>query len=178
MNNNQKTVAQLRVKVIAFGDYGCDSAPMVESDFFTLDDQKGEYSNFVNGLRAEGGGDTPENAYEAIALALKSDWARTGSVRRHVTMVFTDAPALPFGARTGMGGYPADMPEDLAELQEIWESQDMDKRAKRMILLVPDNDTWNEFVSWNQVFTYNSAAGVGTSDTDMEEILQLLVKSI
>ena len=178
MKNSQKIVTKFRVKVIAFGDYGCNAKPMVESEFFELDDQKGEYINFVNGLEAEGGGDDAENAYEAIALAFKSDWVRTGGVRRHVTMVFTDAPALPFSARREEPLYPSDMPEDLAELQEIWESQEMETRAKRLILLTPDDSTWTEMGMWNNTFQYHSAAGIGTTATNMDEILRLLVKSV
>lgn len=178
MTAGQKNVSQLRVKIIAFGDYKSDSEPMVESQFYLLDDQKGEYSNFVNGIVADGGGDIPENAYEAITLAFKSDWARTGAVRRHVTMVFTDAPALPFSARKGETNYPADMPEDLSELQEIWEGQEMDEKAKRLILFTPDDASWQDVREWDSTFHYPSAAGKDTIDRNMDEILRLLVKSI
>ena len=38
MEESEKTVEQLRIKVIVFRDYGCDEAPMTESEFFTLPD--------------------------------------------------------------------------------------------------------------------------------------------
>lgn len=36
MEENDKEVAELRIKVIVFRDYICDSEPMVESEFFVL----------------------------------------------------------------------------------------------------------------------------------------------
>ena len=74
---NNRIVKQLRVKVIAFRDYYCDGPyAMEESQFFTLPDQKTEFRNFVAALEAKGGGDEPENALEAMALAMKSDWVK------------------------------------------------------------------------------------------------------
>ena len=70
--------------MIAFRDYGVDSEPMLESKFFTLDGESGAFHEFVEGIEATGGGDEPESSLEALALAMKSDWVRTGSVRRHV----------------------------------------------------------------------------------------------
>ena len=96
-----KSVQQLRIKVIAFRDYGVDSEPMVESKFFVLGDggEDAQFHDFVNNIEASGGGDEPENSLEALALAMKSDWVTTGAVRRHVIMLYTDASALPLGER-------------------------------------------------------------------------------
>ena len=66
-------IEQLRIKVIAFRDYGFDDEPMVESEFFVLPDQNDEFKSFVQNIDALGGGDEPENALEAIALANKSN---------------------------------------------------------------------------------------------------------
>lgn len=93
MEVNDMDVAQLRIKVIAFRDYACDDEPMTESQFFTLPDQNEEFRVFLNNIEAKGGGDFPENAFEAIATALKSDWVTEGPRRRHIIVVFTDAPA-------------------------------------------------------------------------------------
>ena len=104
MNNKEKSVQQLRIKVIAFRDYGVDSEPMIESKFFVLDEEKDAFYDFVNGLEAIGGGNIPENSLEALALAMNSDWVRTGSVRRHVIVMYTDAPAIPLGTMAGKPG--------------------------------------------------------------------------
>ena len=101
MDENDKSVSQLRIKVIVFRDYGCDPEPMVESTFYTLPEQNEEFKSFVNSIEPSGGGDVPENALEAIALALKSDWTTGGARRRHAILVFSDAPAIPLGAPIG-----------------------------------------------------------------------------
>ena len=112
MEENDKEVAQLRIKVIVFRDYGCDDEPMVESQFYALPDQNDEFRSFVSSIEAKGGGDGPENALEAIALALKSDWTTGGSKRRHAILVFSDAPALRLGERSGSSSYPSGLPTE------------------------------------------------------------------
>lgn len=179
MNNKEKSVQQLRIKVIAFRDYGVDSEPMIESKFFVLDEEKDAFYDFVNGLEAIGGGNIPENSLEALALAMNSDWVRTGSVRRHVIVMYTDAPAIPLGTMAGKPGYPADMPSSLAELHELWESQAMEKRAKRLLIFAPDADPWPEFTGWGgNVFHTVSEAGKGCDDVDMGLCIHMLVNSI
>ena len=79
MEENDKDVSELRIKVIVFRDYICDSEPMRESEFFELPRQNAEFRSFVSSIEACGGGDAPENALEAISLALKSDWTTSGS---------------------------------------------------------------------------------------------------
>jgi len=57
-----KNVDQLRVRVIGFRDFAADGAAALdESPFFTLPDERADFSAFVNGLVAEGGGDAPES---------------------------------------------------------------------------------------------------------------------
>ena len=80
-----KNVDQLRVRVIAFRDFVADgAAALAASAFFTLPDDRASFSDFVNGLIAEGGGDAPESGLEAVALAIDSPWTTTGDRRRQV----------------------------------------------------------------------------------------------
>ena len=183
MIEKDKMVNQLRVKVIVFRDYGCDAQPMVESPFFTLsggsDDESAAFQAFVNGIEACGGGDGPENALEALAIAMNSDWVRTGAVRRHIIHLYTDAPALPFQARAGKGGYPDDMPADLEELAEMWLGQGMEMKAKRLQIFAPDCEPWSTgFTDWKNTIVTHSAAGTGLSDLDISFCIDLLVNSI
>lgn len=178
MEAKDKSVQQLRIKVIAFRDYGCDTEPMVESKFFVLDDESADFHNFVNGIEATGGGDGPENSLEAIALAMKSDWVRSGSKRRHVIIMWTDAPALALGARKSSSSYPGDMPADLAELHEWWEGQEMEEKAKRLLIFAPDTEPWSDLVDWKNTFHSASKAGDGCSDTDIATCIHMLVNSI
>src|SRR3954453_15746704 len=74
-----KNVAQLRVRVIAFRDFVADGdAALEESPFYTLPAERGGFSEFVNGLIAQGGGDAPESGLDAVALAINSPWMTTG----------------------------------------------------------------------------------------------------
>lgn len=176
-----KSIQQLRIKVIAFRDFSSDSEPITESKFFVLGDEKQdkEFHDFVEHIEAEGGGDAPENSLEAIALAMQSDWVRSGSVRRHIIILYTDAPARPLGEDASQSGYPSNMPKDIAQLREWWEGQYMEKRAKRLLLFAPDAEPWSNMgVEWSNTFHTASQAGTGCDDTDIQTCIHLLVQSI
>ena len=183
MEENEKEVAQLRIKVIAFRDYGCDAEPMKESQFFTLPDDNEAFKAFVSGIEAQGGGDAPENALEAIALALKSDWTTGGSKRRHAILVFSDAPALPLGARADSPSYPAGMPKDIAQLGAWWECTDQtlgstyQAKAGRLIAFVPNAEPWTDISAWNRYWPAFSPAGTGLEDVDIQSAIDLMVGS-
>ena len=183
MEENGKQVGTLRVKVIAFRDYGCDEVPMQESPFYTLPEEDGAFNDFVAGITATGGGDGPENALEAIALALKSDWTTGGYRRRHAILLFTDAPALPLGARASSPSYPSDLPKTLAELGAWWEGADQSlgstyqPKAGRLVAFAPDAEPWSDLQTWNRYWPAVSAAGEGLSEVDMAAAIELLVNS-
>ncbi len=160
---NNRVVKQLRVRVVAFRDYYCDGAcAMIESDFFYLPDQKSEFRNFIASLQAKGGGDDPENALEAIALAMRSKWVKVTNPNtekaRHVVLVFTDASAHPL--EKSMDGiseyYPSDMLKSYKELYEAWCGQGtymdespyvMDKLAERLIIFAPEDAyPWSDMI--------------------------------
>lgn len=183
LEDSGREVDQLRIKVIAFRDYGCDSEPMVQSEFFKLPEENSAFEAFVNGIEASGGGDGPENALEAIALALKSDWTTGGDKRRHIVLMFTDAPALPLGERAGSASYPAGMPRDLAQLGAWWHGTDQSLSstyqidAGRLVAFVPNAEPWSELTAWNRYWPAFSAAGTGLSEVDMEAVYDLIVSS-
>ena len=183
MEESDKEVSQLRIKVIVFRDYICDSEPMRESEFFVLPDQNSEFRNFVSGIEACGGGDRPENALEAIAMALKSKWTTSGAKRRHTVLVFSDAPALEIGARAGCPGYPTDLPRSIAQLGAWWEGTDQtltstyQRKAGRLVAFVPNASPWTELTSWNRYWPAFSPAGTGLADVDIQAAIDLLVGS-
>lgn len=183
MEEADKTVDALRVKVIVFRDYICDSEPMTESRFFYLPNDREEFRDFVASIEASGGGDTPECALEAIALALKSDWTTGGSKRRHAVLVFTDATALPIGERRDCPGYPNGLPRSLAELGAWWEGTDQSltsnyqPTAGRLVAFVPNAEPWTDIQTWNRYWPAFSKAGTGLSEVDIQSAIDLLVGS-
>lgn len=177
-NEPPKNVGQLRVKVIVFRDYGVDAEPMAVSPFFCLGDGGEDelFNEFVNGITATGGGDAPEDSLEALALAMRSDWVRTGA-KKHVIMMFTDTGAHMF-TNADKPGYDPSMPKNLAELRELWEGQEMDDHAKRLLLLTPDCEPWTGMFDWTNTFHLASKAGCGCSETDIDACIHMLVQSI
>ena len=150
-----KNVDQLRVRVIAFRDFKADGdAAMQESPFFALPASQADFSAFVNGLIAEGGGDAPESGLEAVALAINSPWTTTGDRRRQVIVVWTDQPAQPLDPSVLPGELASRVPVDFSALTDLWENEQgpMGSSAKRLILFAPDGPGWSDISGvWENV---------------------------
>ena len=193
------SVKQLRVKVIAFRDYYCDGPyAMEESDFFELPKQKNEFRNFVASLEAKGGGDEPENALEAMALAMKSDWVRVTNPNtekaRNVVVIFTDASAHPLEKSVdGVSEYyPADMLKNYNELYDAWcgsdswcgqrplmdynESYAMNKNAERLVIFAPEDAyPWSDMAEEiDYVAVVPVSEGGGCAELNRDLILEVL----
>lgn len=184
MDATGKQVNQLRTKVIAFRDFMVDSVPLLESPFYTLPAERSQFKRFLDGIEASGGGDEPENALEAICAALNSEWIKTGSKRRHVILLFTDASALPLGERKDCIGYPSHIPTTLAELGNWWEgcsqyfSSNYEPKSGRMVAFVPAKEPWIRISSsWNRFWgSFSNACGL--DGTQMQEVINLLIGSV
>ena len=183
MHEEGKPVVELRVKVIVFREYGYDAEPMMESGFFKLKGKDGDdeekYKEYVNSIEAKGGGDGPHNALEAVALALKSDWTTGGTRQRHVIVMFTNAPALRLGERSGT---PEGLPKDIEELHDWWEiDNSFDGKYKpnagRFVAFVPKAWPWSEeiFWKWSGYYPVFSAVGMEIEDIDMKLAILTIV---
>jgi len=183
MAEKDKHVDELRVRVVVFRDfYARDEDALVASDFFALPDQQEEYARFVNGIRATGGGDEPESSLEALVTAMRSDWTTSGTKRRHVIVVWTDASGHPLEKNAGAkpSNYPPDMPADFDELTDLWEGQDaINAVSKRLVIFAPDAYAWTDIANhWEQTVHYASNAGAGLSEVDDRTILESIVNSV
>ena len=184
-------VAGFRIRVIVFRDYGCDGDDaMVESEFFDLSDpaQQLAFENFVDSIEATGGGDGPENALEAIALALRSKWTTSGGrFRRHAVWLFTDAPALALQdpERKDQPNYPDGMPASLGELQELFNHGDQEMapyyspRHGRLVVFAPESagDTWSAIKTWERAWVVPAKPGGGCEEIELENAIAVLVGS-
>ena len=183
MEDSNRSVEQVRIKVIVFRDYICDSQPMQESEFFVLPDENKKFQQFVNRIEACGGGDIPENALEALALAIKSDWTTKGLRKRHAIVIFSDAPALELGKRKDMPGYPKGIPEKMSELSEWWEGTNQYFRgnylpeAGRLLAFVPEMSPWNDMITWDRYWPAFSQAGDGCNNVDIQNVIDVMVGS-
>lgn len=187
MRGKGKAISQLRIKVIAFRDFGDNPDDAIrQTDFLVFPEQAHEFERFVRTLRAEGGGDIPESGLEALTLAVRSDWERGLDRRRHVIVLFTDAPAHPFGSpdQTRARTYPPSMPRSLDELFAEWgyqgsQSAVMDNAAKRLLLFAPECTPWVEISDdWNRTLFFPSEAGEGLEEWEMDEIVNTIAHSL
>ena len=177
-----KNVDQLRVRVIAFRDFVADgAAALEESPFFTLPAERASFSEFVNGLIAQGGGDAPESGLEAVALAIDSPWTTTGDRRRQVIVVWTDQPAQPLDASVLPADLSSRVPADFSALTDVWEDEQgpMGSSSKRLILFAPDGPGWSDISAvWENVVHNPSQAGGGLSEVDYGTIIDSIGNSV
>ncbi|MCL1914307.1 MAG: VWA domain-containing protein [Eubacteriaceae bacterium] len=184
LQEKERYVKNFRIKIIVFRDYYCDGdMAMNESKFFSLPQETEDFYDFVSEISAGGGGDEPENALEAIALAMDSDWVQEGTRRRHIIMVWTDASAHPleksFEGKPAI--YPEGIPTSFMGLGDWWadrQSGKMNQSAKRLIVFAPDDSPWSEIALWENTVHIPSKAGAGMDETDMDMVIKTLAGSV
>lgn len=187
MAKKGKAISQLRLKVIAFRDFGDDASDAIQqTDFLRLPSQAEDFAQFVRGINASGGGDIPESGLEALALAINSPWETGLDRRRHVIVMFTDAPAHALGTvGASAASYPAGIPRSIDELFEQWgysrsQTAVMEQSAKRLVLFAPDEAPWSEPIAeeWDLTLHFASKAGEGLEEFEMDEIIETIANSL
>ena len=147
-------LASLNTQVIAFRDKNKDSNWLQTSSTFSLPDQQTSFKSFVNGLYADGGGDTPESGLEALQAAFsKTDWGNDDGYHRQVVILWTDAPYL-------IGSYSR---VSLSALHSQWNSM---PSGRRLILFAPygtdgsNSGSWGDLDGWtNLIHETNLSSG-------------------
>lgn len=187
MHAKGRGISSLRLKVIAFRDFGdrADDA-LMETPFFGMPGEMPRFERTVAALRPDGGGDEPESGLEALALAIRSDWETGLDRRRHVIVLFTDASAHPLGdpAQTVAHTYPHSVPSTMDALFAQWghgQSRDavMENSSKRLLLFAPEAFPWNDIADdWNNCLFFPSVAGEGLEEWEMGEIISTIASSL
>lgn len=183
LERKHKYIDQLRVRIISFRDYIADGEnAMMMSDFFSLPQDEASLQECVNLIEATGGGDAPEDGLEALAYAMRSKWVETGIKKRHVIVLWSDAPThdLRYGASSPY--YPERMPASFDALTQWWNDQQeggvMNRNAKRLILFAPDAPAWNRISAvWDQTIHVRTVSE-GLSEIDYQQVLDVVGNSI
>lgn len=181
MTEKGKKVRQLRVRIVAFRDYLADGEhAMMVTDFFQLPQQSAQFEACVNSIRADGGGDIPEDGLEALAYAIKSKWTQEGAKKRQVIVVWTDAGTHDIGYGSSSRFYPRGMPQSLGELNDWWDDPNLVKQSeKRLVLFAPQTSHWDYIAdNWDLVWHIPSALGNGLAERNYSEILNLIANSV
>ena len=164
-----KEILSMRIKVIAFRDF-CDDKPFESSEFFRMPEQENDFKSFVSNLKDYGGGDEPERAYDAISLALLSNWSTNTDIRK-VIILWTDVASHPLSGR---------IPEatNFDELSTLWNTK-LQRNSKRLILFAPLHPTWTAIeTNWENATRHDVTTSGGLTDVDYDEILRTLSESI
>lgn len=164
-----KEITSMRIRVIPFRDLS-DATPYALSPFFNMPAAQGEFRSYVSSLVANGGGDDPEIGYDALGLAMDSNWLEGEDVRQ-VIILWTDASSHPLSSSV-----PG--PETFTQMTSVWRNK-MNNRAKRLILFAPNDATWTAIIdNWDKSIRHDVAAGAGLSEVDYEKIIKALSENI
>ncbi len=183
MAQKHKEVQQMRVRVIAFRDYIADGeSAMLASDFYTMPEQAPEFQRCVDGIQPKGGGDIPEDGLEALGYAIRSDWTREGVKKRHIIVLWSDAPTHELGHARDVTWYPEGMAKDFDELTLWWEDEQlggsMDEGAKRLLLFAPDAPEWSRVSSsWSQVIHVQTVSE-GLQELEYRQVIDAVCNTI
>lgn len=179
-----KTIGDMRLRVIVFRDFEADGPyAFSESDFFEIPARESEFEAFVRGIAVSGGGDAPENALEAIAVAMNSPWSTGKGISRQIVVVWTDAPSHPIAAvGTSNPLYPKGIPTTFEDLTRRWEDgaygEDGSMR-KRLVLFSPSTAPWDEIMStWTGVYHEKEERGVSITSYGFERLMDSIAKNI
>lgn len=205
LNKAGRIVKNIRIKVIWFRDFYYDGKDAYgESKFFELPEEKEAFRSFVEAIKAQGGGDEPETALEALTLAMRSDFVQEGDKKRHIIVLFTDAGAHPLEDYDNIVAeaathnckpvmYPENMPKDLAEFKNAWmgnsECQGMlgdkggtaklDVHSSRLVLFAPNAYPWTELEAELPRFVRTSILPEkGGEDLEMNEVYGSIIFSM
>ena len=184
MSAKHKVISGLRVRVIAFRDYLADGEKaMLTSEFFTLPAQAADLKECVQYIRADGGGDIPEDGLEALAYAMRSDWNKEGMRKRHIIVLWTDAESHPIGFGKESPHYPDNMAASFEELSMWWgdpqNTMYMDHFAKRLLMFAPDAKEWSTIRdTWDNVILAPVTSKEGLKELDYQEVLSAICNSI
>lgn len=137
----------LNVQVYYYRDVNVDGTAWIgNSRKFSLPAEQEQYADYVNGLYASGGGDTPESGMEVLKEAFtKTEWGVDDGYHRQVCILWTDADFL-------SDPYYTQTPED--EVKSLWDAM---PSGRRMVLFAPygtfdyNSSSWGNLDSWKNV---------------------------
>lgn len=199
LKNAGKEVSEMRLRVIDFADYSQEADDAVHhTEFFKVPEQQAEFENAIKNIRYENrGGDYPENALEALFIAMsQSDWVKIkpSEKGRHIIVLMTDAYPLNLQERDGCAGYPSDeFPPDVAALEGIWNEDDgvqgesvkttqLSKKNHRLVLFAPRGaddagHTWDQVSQWENTTLTEVSMDDGLDSIDLSSIIAEIVRS-
>ena len=186
MEEKNKTVNKLRVRMIVFRDYEYDGEEaMLMTDFLNLPEESEEFAELMWNIEVDGGGDDPEDGLEALAFAMESDWSNgENSKKRHIIVLWSDDATHELGFGKNSPYYPKGMPKDFEELSKMWGNKInpgvMNQQAKRLLMFTPEKDSYTQIRNnWdNVIHVIMEDNDIGLDSLDYDEILNVISSTI
>ena len=179
MKRTGKPLDVLRVKIIEFGK----SNDIRESSFFSLPLEMSNFVQFVESIStSKKDSEGINNGIDALILAAKSNWTKTGTRKRHLILIWTDT-GIENGLETDnnrnthKNNFSVTGTSNIGEFDTLWFTS-MEPTSKRLILFAPDVMPWKYFSALDMVIHYPAKAGDGLSDQDYQAILTAISNSI
>lgn len=163
IQNSVTRLEQTRIKIITFGDYNKMEQAVTDYGFFVMPEQSGELFDALNEISSDC---IPlKNGYasglEALSYAIDSDWVDLSNQNgRQEIVVFSSNKPLSIEESRNLDNYPDDLPKNLLELNNKWNTNPKLVKNKKMLTLFcnleKDKNSWHPLTRWDKVIAINT----------------------
>lgn len=165
---------RFRLKVISFGGYVLPGRAAIESPFFEMDTEKEAFRKYVQNLKLTTGG-RAEYAYDALSLAMKSDWSNSRVNKRNIIIMFSAAQNVT--ARSNCPCRTAGLPASYDELKDWWNGEYMQGNSYQKFLYIysASEVLWSDIAECSGVLFNQAPLEYIDEDLDYVQIFNYII---
>ena len=173
-----------------------DAQPIASSNFFdmSIPGHLVNFTSFVSGQTANGGGDLPESGLECLWTAMNSSWTHVGDALPTgakvtdvfpVISIYTDAGAHPpnFSPSVQNPAYPAAMPRSYADLLSQWNNSSIIDQSHKALLFYGNPNTEDDYYfgypsAWDTIKTWPNFSNPASLTSANNDFITALARGI
>ena len=173
-----------------------DAQPLASSNFFdmSIPGHLVNFTSFVSGQTANGGGDAPESGLECLWTAMNSSWTQKGDALPTgakvtdvfpVISIYTDAGAHPpnFSPSVQNPAYPAAMPRSYADLLSQWNNSSIIDQSHKALLFYGNPNTEDDYYfgypsAWDTIKTWPNFSNPASLTSANNDFITALARGI
>ena len=173
-----------------------DTQPLASSDFFdmSIPGNLVNFTSFVSGQSANGGGDLPESGLECLWTAMNSSWTHVGDALPGgakvtdvfpVISIYTDAGAHPpnFSPSAQNPTYPSAMPRNFTDLLSQWNNPAIIDQSHKALLFYGNPNIEDDYYfglpsAWGTIKTWPGFSNPASLTSANNDLITSLARGI
>ena len=176
---DQYKLQSVRIKIIEYDDFNTNDNAIIDHGFVSIPEQYDELMDLLESLefaepvKYEGF----SSGLEALAHAINSKWKKFEDGRQAIVLFSLNKP-LSLEESREIENYPKNMPENLSQLRDLWNSDKMNRDKKMLYLfcdLEKDKTSWFPVSQWDKTIAVNTE---NINDYNSDFIMETLLIDI